>query len=145
MSGSKLRQRPGSPKRRELDRKRESDFVLDVVHPMAELANLVPEEVVSLPPETFTLDSLRDGRLRVVEPIGVLPMFEGGKHVVEAPELNEFGFGDNLSEALSDLQAAIAELYFTLEDDQERLGPDLSSVWAELSQKVRKADAIGCS
>ena len=100
---------------------------------------------MSLPPETFTLDSLRDGRLRVVEPIGVLPMFEGGKHVVEAPELNEFGFGDNLSEALSDLQAAIAELYFTLEDEQERLGPDLSSVWAELSQKVRKADAIGCS
>ena len=28
------------------------------------------EEVVSLPPETFTLNSLRDGRLRVVEPIG---------------------------------------------------------------------------
>ena len=103
------------------------------------------EEVVSLPPEPFTLGSLRDGRLRVVEPIEVLPMLEGGKHVVEAPELNEFGFGDDLSEALSDLQAAIAELYFTLEDEQERLGPDLSSVWAELSQKVRKADAIGCS
>ena len=99
---------------------------------------------MSLPPEPFTLGSLRDGRLRVVEPIEVLPMFEGGTYVVEAPELNEFGFGDNLSEALSDLQAAIAELYFTLEDEQERLGPDLSSVWAELSQKVRKVDAVSC-
>ena len=71
-------------------------------------------------------------------------MFEGGKHVVEAPELNEFGFGDNLSEALSDLQAAIAELYFTLETDREQLGPDLTSVWVVLSKKVRRAGAISC-
>ena len=102
------------------------------------------EEVVSLPTEPFTAGSLRDGRLRVVEPIEVVTMLEGGKHVVEAPELNEFGFGDNLSKALGDLQAAIAELYFTLEDEQERLGPDLSSVWVVLSQKVRRAGAIRC-
>ena len=98
-----------------------------------------------LPPETFTLDSLRDGRLRVVEPFEVVPMLEGGKHVVEAPELNEFGFGDDLSEALSDLQAAIAELYFTLETDREQLGPDLTSVWVVLSKKARRAGAISCS
>ena len=102
------------------------------------------EEVVSLPPETFTLASLPDGRLRVVEPIEVVPMLEGGKHVVEAPELNEFGFGDDLSEALSDLQAAIAELYFTLETGREQLGPDLTSVWVVLSKKVRRAGAISC-
>ena len=69
-------------------------------------------------------------------------MLEGGEHVVEATELNEFGFGETLSEALTDLQAAIAELYFTLEEDQDRLGPDLSSVWDVLSRKIRKADAI---
>ncbi len=99
---------------------------------------------MSLPPEPFALGSLRDGRLRVVEPIGVLPMFEGGKHVVEAPELNEFGFGDDLSEAPSDLQAAIAELYFTLATDREQLGPDLTSVWVVLSKKVRRAGVISC-
>ena len=70
---------------------------------------------------------------------------EEGKHVVEAPELNEFGFGENLPVALSDLQAAIAELYLTLEEEQERLGPDLSSVWDVLSKKVRRAGAISCS
>ena len=101
-------------------------------------------DVDSLPPEPLTLVSLRDGRLRVVEPIEVVPILEGGKHVVEAPELNEFGFGDNLSEALSDLQAAIAELYFTLETDREQLGPDLTSVWVVLSKKVRRAGAISC-
>ncbi len=89
----------------------------------------------------FTLDSLRDGRLRVVEPIEVIPMVEGDKHVAEAPEISEFGFGDTLGGAVADLQAAIAELYFTLEAEQGRLGPDLSAVWGTLSQKVHKADA----
>ena len=88
------------------------------------------------------LGILLDERLRVVEPIEVVPMLEGGEHVVEATELNEFGFGNNQSEALADLQAAIAELYFTLEEDQGRLGPDLSSIWSVLSRKVCKADAI---
>ena len=68
------------------------------------------QEVHSVP-ERFALGSLRDGRLRVVESIEVAQMMEGGKYVVEATDLNEFGFGDNLSEAIADLQAAIAELY----------------------------------
>lgn len=91
----------------------------------------------------FALGSLRDGRLRVVEPVEAVRTTEEGKCVVEAPELNEFGFGDNLSEAITDLQAAIAELYFTLEAEQDRLGADLAMVWATLSQKmqVRKAHA----
>lgn len=63
--------------------------------------------------------------------------------VVEAKELNEFGYGDNFSEAIQDLQEAIAELYLTLEDEQEQLGPDLASVWAVLSRKVRRVDAAG--
>ena len=92
-------------------------------------------------PENFTLDSLRDGRLRVVEPIEVVPMMEGGKYVAEAPELNEFGFGDNLVGAISDLQASIAELYFTLEAEQMKLGADLAPAWGALSRKVHKADA----
>jgi hypothetical protein len=93
--------------------------------------------------DRFALGSLRDGRLRVVEPVEVVRTTEEGKCVVEAPELNEFGFGDNLSEAITDLQAAIAELYFTLEAEQDRLGPDLAMVWATLSRKVqvRKAHA----
>ena len=130
---------------RELERQTESDFILDDVPKMTLLKGLVLAEPKPVPAEPFALGSLRDGRLRVVEPFEVVPMLEGGTYVVEAPELNEFGFGDNLSEALSDLQPAIAELYFTLETDREQLGPDLSSVWAELSQKVRKADAICCS
>ena len=76
-----------------------------------------------------------------MEPIEVVQAVEDGKCVVEAPEINEFGFGDNLSEAMADLQAAIAELYFTLDAEQDRLGPDLAAVWATLSRRLRKAYA----
>ncbi len=92
-------------------------------------------------PARLTLDRLRDARLRVVEPIEVIPMVEGGKYVAEAPEINEFGFGDNLAGAVADLQAAVVELYFTLEAEQRRLGSDLAAVWSTLSRKVHKADA----
>ena len=128
----------------ELDRQRESDNILEVIPPLLELVGSVVA-VAPAPPEKFMLGGLRDGRLRVSEPIAVAHIVEGDGYVVEAPELNEFGFGNNLSEAIQDLQAAIAELYLTLEAEQGRLGPDLESVWDVLSQKVRKADAISRS
>jgi hypothetical protein len=134
------------PRIRELNRQNEGDVILEVAPPMVEL---VPENasLVGVPssPDRFALGSLRDGRLRVVKPIDVVQMSMGGKFVVEAPELNEFGFGDGFSEAIADLQAAIAELYFTLETEQKRLGPDLAAVWSIISQKVRRADAASCS
>ena len=127
------------PRIRELNRQSENDDILEAAPPMVELGSVV-KEALSMP-ERFALGSLRDGRLRVAESIEVVQMMEGGKYVVEAADLNEFGFGDNLSEAVADLQAAIAELYLTLEADQRRLGPDLAAVWGILSRKVRKADA----
>ena len=90
--------------------------------------------------EEFLLDSLRDGRLRVVEPISVSRTMEDGEVVLEAHELNEFGFGATMSEAIADLQTAIAELYFTLEAERDRLGPDLAAVRETLTRKIRMAD-----
>ena len=124
----------------------ESDVILEVAPPMVELV-FEDASLVGVPssPERFALGSLRDGRLRVVNPIDVVQMSEGGKFVVAAEELNEFGFGDGFSEAIADLQAAIAELYFTLETEQKRLGPELARVWSILSRKVRMADAVSRS
>lgn len=87
-------------------------------------------------PKEFTLGVLRDGRLRGVEPIAVKWTTEDGQCVAEASEIKEFGFGANLTEAIADLQAAIAELRFTLEAEQERLGPDLQAVRATLARKI---------
>ena len=106
----------------------------------------IPGQFVALssitlaPPSEFALGALHDGRLRVVEPIAVNWTKEDGQCVAEAHEISEFGFGGNLTEAIADLQAAIAELYFTLEAEQERLGPDLQAVRATLTRKIRRAD-----
>ena len=89
-------------------------------------------------PEQILLGSLRDGRLRVYSPIKIRFTSEGKHTIAEAVELNEFGFGENQSEALADLQRAIAELYFTLEKEQDHLGTDLQGVWAILQEKIHK-------
>ena len=83
------------------------------------------------------LGSLRDGRLRVYSPIRVKFTHEGQHVTAEAVDLNEFGFGRNVSEAITDLQHAIVELYFTLEKEQDRLGRDLENVWSELQKLIR--------
>jgi hypothetical protein len=81
---------------------------------------------------------LRDGRLRVHSPFTVKFTTEKPYVIAEAAEFNEFGFGENVSEALVDLQYAIAELYFTLESEQHRLSSDLQNVWSVLQQKIQK-------
>jgi hypothetical protein len=58
--------------------------------------------------------------------------------IVEALEFDEFGFGNTLSEALVDLQHAIADLYLTLEQEQDHLGPDLERVWHSLQEKIQR-------
>lgn len=89
-------------------------------------------------PSELLLGHLRDGRLRVVAPIAVKLISEGEHVIAEATEVNEFGFGKNPSAALIDLQRALAELYFTLEAEQDRLGLELQNVWATLRQKIEK-------
>ncbi len=47
-----------------------------------------------------------------------------------------------MSQAIADLQTAIAELYFKLDAEQDRLGPDLAAVWETLTRKIRRADVM---
>lgn len=89
-------------------------------------------------PDEVLLGSLRNGRLKVHSPIRVRFATEGEHTIAEAVEINEFGFGENISEAIADLQRTIAELYSTLEKEQERLGKDLQSVWATLQKKIHE-------
>ncbi len=89
-------------------------------------------------PDKVLLGFMRDGRLQVHSPVRVEFIAESGHIVAQAVEFNEFGFGRNWSEALIDLQHAIAKLYFTLEEGQDCLGSDLRTVWATLQQKLRK-------
>ncbi len=92
-------------------------------------------------PSEFGLGFLRDGRLHVVEPITVAWTVEDGQIIAEATEINEYGYGDTLGEAIKDLQATIVELYLQLDADRERLGADLQAVYTTLARKLRRVDA----
>ena len=107
------------------------------------MTSLTPDEIINeaLPqiiPVEILIGSLRDGSLRVVVPLRVKVSREDTGFVLEAVDLNEFGFGDNLSEAISDLQYAIAELYYSLKAEPQRLGPDLQEVWQKLRQAIKQ-------
>ena len=95
----------------------------------------VVEPSIATPTEIM-IGSLRDGRLRVMQPIRVKFSKDGAGFIAEAIDLNEFGFGGNQSEAVVDLQHVIAELYFSLRDEWNRLGPDLRRVWKKVDRAI---------
>ena len=96
------------------------------------------EDLQWVPPGQMLLGALRRPTLRVMTPFNLTIKKEGDHTLAEATEIEELGFGRNFSEAITDLQAAIAELYETLEREQTRLGPDLRRVWEILQQKVAR-------
>jgi RecB family exonuclease len=87
-------------------------------------------------PERFLLGFLRDRRFSVVEPIKVVRTTVDGQSVIEAPEFGEFGFGQSTTEALADLQEAIAQLYVSLRDAEGGLGGDLQVLLHKLQSKL---------
>lgn len=104
---------------------------------------LIPPEYAGIQalslPAKIQLGFLRDGRLRLHEPLEVtITEEEEGQIVAEAEELSEFGYGNNPTDAITDLQHTIAELYFTLEEEQGRLGKRLQAVWDALQAKIQK-------
>lgn len=89
-------------------------------------------------PPSIRLGFLRDPRLRVQHPITVSISEESGQVVAEAEEIDEYGTGANLAEAIADLQHALAELYFALEEQQGKLAAGLQQVWGALRSKITK-------
>jgi len=95
-------------------------------------------QVGPVTPGPILLGSLEDARFRVREAIQVKFAREHGDLIAEATEINEFGFGKNMSEAVRDLQLTIVELYLTLQAEQTRLGRDLERTWTVISAKIAK-------
>jgi len=108
----------------------EHDDTIAAQVPYERMVNQPPPAL--LVPGDLLLGSLSDPRLRVVSPIRVRLFLEHDHVVAEAPNLNEFGYGSHISEAVRDIQRAIAQLYLSLEESSTRLGPDLVSTWSTL-------------
>lgn len=71
--------------------------------------------------------------LRVRLPIPLEISTEGDSVVAYCEDLQEFGYGSNLSEALDDFGKTLRELFFSLEERKENLSEDLRRVRAKLS------------
>lgn len=129
----------------------EVGFTGDIPYDPSTLEPDLPEDVVDVSITIDTTEEISDGtdefllgtlghrRLRVHLPFAVKLDTENEDYIAEVEVISEFGFGKSISEAVADLQRAIVDLYFTLEEDQNRLGPDLDSVWRTLQEMVSRA------
>ena len=75
-----------------------------------------------------------ESTLHMREPLTLQMEQEGEFYIAKCDELNEFGYGTDPIAAVQDIRNTIAELYWTLKVDQERLGSDLSKTWQRLSE-----------
>jgi hypothetical protein len=53
-------------------------------------------------------------------------------------EIDEFGYGGHLTEAVEDFRQSLIELYLTLKAEQDRLGLDLNMVWRRLQDLIEE-------
>ena len=82
------------------------------------------------------IGSLLDHRLRMFEPVTLEMEQEGEFYVAKYDDLDEYGYGFDPISAVQDIRKTIAELYWQLKDDQDRLGPDLARTWQRLTELV---------
>ena len=71
--------------------------------------------------------------LRIRVPIPLEISTEGDSVVAYCADLQEFGYGSNLSEAIDDFGKTLRELFFSLEERKESLSEDLKGVRAKLA------------
>jgi hypothetical protein len=84
------------------------------------------------------LGALTDPTFKIIEPFKINISQEGDKIIANSEELEVHGFGDDLNEAIMDLQLTIQELYETLTEDSENLGPYMVEILAILNRKISK-------
>ena len=88
--------------------------------------------------EWKTIENLGDPRLEVLVPFHVEILRDPEGVTVHDPETEVFGTGESEALALEDFQAALAELFLTLDEDRAGLGPALQETLRLLEAKVRK-------
>jgi hypothetical protein len=89
--------------------------------------------------DQIQIGSLLDNRLRMREPLTLVLEQQGEFYIAKCEELNEFGYGIDPISAVQDMRNTIAELYWQLKENQERLGSDLANTWQRLSSLVYEA------
>ncbi len=102
------------------------------------IVNFRPPGSRQATPREFTLGALRHPTLRVRVPFKLDVRKSSEGVTVWSNDLEEVGYGPYLTAAVEDFQQAVTELYLTLRDEQDRLGPDLARVWETLNRHVEE-------
>lgn len=93
-------------------------------------------------PYPLEIRSLHSDRLRLKEPVAVLIEGEKGQVIAYAPDLDIYGSGDDLVEALEDLRLSILDLYADLKRHRGRLGKDLQAAWRYLTEVCEESGDV---
>jgi len=104
-----------------------------------ESGRTILQERYGLPPRILHLRSLADDRLRLIAPLPIVLQYGEESVTACSYDLEDFGVGATEFEALADLRATIVELYFSLREDQHRLGWQPRRDWAFLRSIIQEA------
>ncbi len=63
---------------------------------------------------------------------------EDNLYIVDSPELNIYGEGQDRTEALNDFSSALEETYLSLKEDRDRLGPQPEREWKILKELIEE-------
>jgi len=96
--------------------------------------NKVPYRIV---PYHLEIRSLHDELLEIDSPIAVLVEEDEEQGIAYAPDIDVYGCGDDLVDALEDLRMSIVDLYYDLEQNKDKLGVDLKKICHYLSSIMR--------
>jgi hypothetical protein len=88
------------------------------------------------PPSRIQFGLLRNRNLRMLRSIPLSIDRKGATVVAAWDEIEEFGYGRNITEALEDFGRTIEELFTTLSEKQQALSEDLARVWSVVSRHI---------
>lgn len=97
------------------------------------------EEQTTLGRDHIEIGSLLDHRLRMRGSITLQMERDGEFYVASSEELNEYGYGADPISAVQDARNTIAELYWELKENRDRLGAGLAETWEILSELIFEA------
>lgn len=108
-------------------------YVGGAVYPLKSV-EVRPSAMAPVRPSRILFGAINHPRLRMKTPIPVDISAEGESVVASCSELEEFGYGPSLSEALDDFGRTVCQLYFSLDSEGDRLNENLKEIRSRLSR-----------
>lgn len=89
-------------------------------------------------PSVFNIGTLVDDRLHLRQAITVKMMKENEFYIAFCEKFQEYGYGNDPISAVDDLRLTLVELYWSLKENQDRLGVDLAKLWKSLQSYIEE-------